>query len=282
MNNLVVVIVLYLICSVSFNQCYKLLVNKMINAGALTVIINIIAGIFTLFLIPFFEVKIPTNFFVYIFLCIACIFYALNDRLATTARIGIEASTFCVIKQVSTIFMLFIGLFFFKESFVLKKLIGAFLIIFGNILVFYKKGRIKNNKYVWLGIIANLFLTIALVIDINYSKQFNLALYVSFILLIPGILILIFERIKINDIIKEYKNVNKRLMLATTITWSLMLLFKLKAFLLGEIIVIAPLCSLTVILNVIVGYLFLKEKDELIKKIVAAILVVLSIVLIKG
>ena len=48
-----------------------------------------------------------------------------------------------------------------------------------------------------------------------------------------------------------------------------------------NVTIVAPLSALTVMLNVIVGYLFLKERDNLFKKIVAAILIIISIALIK-
>ena len=51
---------------------------------------------------------------------------------------------------------------------------------------------------------------------------------------------------------------------------------------LGKVTIVAPLSSLGVILNVIVSYLFLKEKDNLFKKIIASLLVMLGIFLIKG
>ena len=48
----------------------------------------------------------------------------------------------------------------------------------------------------------------------------------------------------------------------------------------GEVSVVAPLASLSVFSNVIVGYFWLKEKDRLAKKIIAAVLAILGIVLI--
>lgn len=60
-----------------------------------------------------------------------------------------------------------------------------------------------------------------------------------------------------------------------------MIVAQLRAYQLGNVTVIAPLCALTVMLNVIVGYLFLKERDNLLKKIIAAILIIISIILIK-
>ena len=177
--------------------------------------------------------------------------------------------------------MIFFGLLFFKESFILNKFFGAILIIVSNFLVLYKKGNLKFNKYIILGLIANFFLTIALFIDVNYSEEFNLPIYISITLLVPALLIFLFEKIKIKDILDEYKIVNKKLFFLTSLSWTIMTFAQLRAYQLGEIIVVAPLCSLTVILNIITSYIFLKEKNNLLRKIIAGILIIVGITLIK-
>lgn len=274
-------IIIYLIVSSIFNQGYKIVTKNMNKAGALTILIQIISSIVCILMIPLFEIKFPTDYKVYIFLFLAIIFYTLNDRLGTTARSGLEASTYSILKQLSTVFMIFAGLLFFKESFVLNKFIGATLIVISNVLVFYKKNNFKFNKYLILGILANISLAIALFIDVNYSKEFNLAFYVLLTFLIPILLIFVFERIKVKEIILEYKNSNKISIFLTSISWTIMMISKLKSYQLGEVIVVAPLSSLTVILNIIIGYFLLKEKDDLIKKIISGILIIIGVILIK-
>ena len=281
-NNWPIAVALYLLCAVIYNQTYKQMTKNMKKAGALTVLIEALAGLFALVYVFLFEFKLPKNPYVYLFLALACIFYALNDRISTNVRSGLEASSFSIIKQTNTVYMIIIGLLFFKEEFVLKKMIGALLIIFSNILVFYKKGAFKNKKYVFLGLLASFFNTIALVIDVNYSKQFNIPIYSSFTLLVPAILIFLFERIKIKDIKEEYINSNKKLVFLLALAGGSMVVLKLRAYQLGQVIVIAPLCTLTIILNVLVGYFLFKEHDNLLKKIIAGILIVISVVLIKG
>ena len=280
-TNWVFIVILYLVFAVIFNQTYKILANNMKNAGALTVLAEVLAGLACLLFIPFFEIKFSSNIYVYMFLGLACVFYALNDRISTTVRKGLEASTFSIIKQTKTVFTIFIGLIFFKDPFVLTKVIGAFLIVISNILAFYKKGSFKSNRYVWLGVLASIFLTIALFIDVNYSKEFNLPIYVSMTILLPALLIFIFDKVKIKDIVAEYKNCNKKILFTVGITWAIMMILSLYAYQLGKVSVVAPLCSLTAILNVIVGYIFLNEKSRLPQKIIAAILIVISVILIK-
>lgn len=281
MNNCSIIIILYLIFAVMYDQFFKKLTKTMKNDGGMIVLLNTIAGITCLFLIPLFNIKLPKNIFVYIFLGLACIFYALNDRFDTTARRGIEASTHSMIKQLSTVFMTFIGLFILKEKLLINKIIGGLLILISNIFIFYNKKSLKKNKYIKYGILASIFTTIALFIDVNYSEEFNLPLYVAITLIVPSLLITWFEKIKFKTIKKELKNSNKTLIIITGISSSFMLILKLLAFRQGEISLIAPLCSLTIILNVIVGYLFQKERKNLAKKLSAAVLIIIGIILIK-
>ena len=141
--NWIVYVILYLIIAVIFNQFYKITTKTLTKPGALTVLLQSLGAITVLLLCPFFEMKFPTDIKVYIFLGLSIIFYAISDRLNTTVRSGIEASTYSMIKQLSTVFMIFAGLIFFKEPFIITKFIGAILIILSNILIFYKKNYKK-------------------------------------------------------------------------------------------------------------------------------------------
>lgn len=280
--NWMVWVIIYLIIHVIFNQFYKISTKSLTKEGALTVLLEFTGAVTILLLSPFFDMKFPTDIKVYILLGLSIIFYTIVDRMNTTVRKGIEASTFSIINQLSTVFMIFAGLLFFKDPFILNKFIGAILIVLSNIIIFYKRGDEKKlDKYVLLGIIANLFMTVAIFLDVNISDNFNLPLYAALTLGIPSILIFIFERIKFSDIKQEFKNGNKKAILITAITWSLSIVAMLRAYQLGNVSIVAPLCALDVILNVIVAYFLLKEKDDVPKKILSACLIILGIVLIK-
>lgn len=280
-NNWLLYVLLYLVLATAFTQFYKIATKTLKRAGALTVLLQMTAGLTALILCPFFEFKFPTDIKVYIMLGISIIFYAMSDRMNTTVRSGIEASTYSMLKQLSTTFMIFAGLIFFKEEFILTKFIGAMLIIISNLIIFYKKGKFEFNKYILLGILSNIAFTVALFLDVNISDNFNLPFYVALTLIIPALLITIFERIKPSEIKNELVNGNKKAILITALSWGIMIVVQLRAYQLGNVTVIAPLCALTVMLNVIVGYLFLKERDNLLRKIISAILIIISIILIR-
>ena len=137
--NWLICVILYLIFYVIFNQTYKVATKSLTKPGSLTILLEIIASLTVLLLIPFFEMKLPQDPKIYLLLGLSIIFYTISDRLNTTVRSGIEASTFSVINQLSTVFMIVAGVLFFKEPFVLNKFLGAALIVFSNVLIFFKK-----------------------------------------------------------------------------------------------------------------------------------------------
>ena len=99
--------------------------------------------------------------------------------------------------------------------------------------------------------------------------------------MVPTLAIFLIEKIKISEIKKEFINGNKKAIIITSVSWSLSIIGALRAYQLGKVTTVAPLCALTVILNVIAGYIFLKERNDVIKKIIAAIVIVASIILIR-
>ncbi|MEG1584096.1 MAG: EamA family transporter [Anaerovorax sp.] len=272
---------LNLVFIVVFNQAYKVATKSLLDASALTILLQVLGGSFVLVVSPLFEWKFPTDVRIYFFMLLAILFYAISDRLNTTVRSGIQASTFCILNQLSTVFMIMAGFVFFKEEFLVTKIMGAGLIIFSNIFVFYNGGRPKVNRYIVLGILSNLACTVALFIDVNLSDHFNIPFYVSMTLIGPGVVLFMVERTKVRAIKREFLQGNKKAILVVGFSWGLMVTTVLRAYQLGEVTVVAPIVAVGAILNVIAGYIFLKERDHVIKKIISAVLIIIGIVLIK-
>ena len=274
-------VIFFLFFTVIFNQSYKIVTKTSNKDGALTILLQLLTGVITLLWFPFFEIKFPTDLRIYFFLGLAVIFYAIEHRSNTTARRGIQSSTISILGQVYTIFMIIIGLIFFREPFVITKIMGALLIIFSNFLVFYKNGALKLNRYILFGVLANLSMAIAGFVDISISNNFNLPIYVAITFIMPAFLIFLFERPKLSDIQSEFKNGNKAAIFITAFCWSSFSIVGLRAYLLGSVTTVVPLFALNVILNILAGYIFLKERDNLFKKLIAGILVIISVILIQ-
>ena len=274
-------IILYLILCVVFSQSYKLATKNSKNDGALTILLQFMGGLIVLLLVPLFKIQFPSDYKTYLFLGIACIFYAIADRVNTTARRGLEVSTYSILGQLSTVFLIAWGIIFFKEAIIFKKILGALFIILGNVIVLYKKGKFELNKYVIFSFLGNLSVSIGVSVDVGISDKFNMPIYVALTLIIPSLLILLVDRVKVSNVIEEFKGGNKKAILSVSASWGIMIIAMLRAYQFGDVTTIAPIASISTIINVFVAYFYLKEKDSIMKKILAALIVVLGIILIK-
>ena len=274
-------LIVYLVFYIVFTQSYKVATRSSKNDGALTTLLQFLGGLIVLLFVPLFKIQFPDDIRTYIFLIIACIFYAIADRVNTTARRGLDVSTFSILGQLTTVFLIIWGIVFFKEEIVLKKIIGAILILIGNVMVLYKKGKFELNKYVVYGVLGNLASSIGISVDVGISDKFNMPIYVAFTLIIPSLLILLVDKINTSDVINELKEGNKKAILLVSGSWGIMIIGMLRAYQFGSVTTIAPIASVTTIINVFVAYFYLKEKDSLLKKVLAALIVISGIVLIQ-
>lgn len=274
-------IIMYYIFNVIFYQFYKLSIKNVKKDGAATIIFQVIAGSSMLLLIPFFAWQIPSAISVVLLLVAACVFYAVNDRLQTTVRKNLEVSAFSILSQFGTVFLILYGFLIFKDELVLTKILGALFIIAANVWILYKPGdrKLAVNKYYLIGIIALFAFATALTIDIGISEKFSLPFYISLTLLIPAIMVALSEQIKLNYIADEWSKGNKKFYVITGLAWGLMILFGLRAYQLGVVSTVVPLQAIAVILNVLVAYIFLKERSDGYKMILAAIIAVVGVYL---
>ena len=273
--------VFYLISSITFAQTFKKANRNMKDAGKLTILLEVFTAFFALFFLPFFGLKFSTNVTVYLTLLMVVVIYAVTDRLNIEARYGLDPSVFSMLKQLSTVFLMIFGFIFLKESVVIKKIIGAFIIIAANIILAIDKGKIKFNKYFIMCFVSNFLFAIAMLINVNISDNFNLAFYTIMTVFLPSILIFIFGRHSINGLIQEFNLYDKPRFLLASFCWCLMLIASVRAYQLGNVTVVAPILTLTSILNTIYEYLIVKNKKHFLQKLVASILIILGVILIR-
>ena len=263
-------VIAYFVSVVVYFQYYKLAVMDAERDGAATLLLQTIASVAVLSLAFFIPFTFPSDWKVYLLLVGACFFYALNDRLQTTSRKHLEVSVFSLVNQLSTVFLILIGLTIFQEPIILSKMIGVGCIIFGNIILFYRRGKFQFNKHVWIGVLATFFFALAISIDIGISQQFNLPFYIMLTLTIPALIIFFIERIRISEVVREYNGRNRRYYLITGIAWALTIFFTLRAFQFGEVTTIVPLQATSIFLNVAIAYFFQGERENGWRKLIAA------------
>ena len=280
MNSWLFFVILYLISAIIFAQTFKRANRKMKNAGSLTILLEIFTALFAILFIPLFDIVFPPIESL-IILCVVVIIYAITDRLNIEARYGLDPSVFSMLKQLSTVFLIILGFVFLKEEVILKKVIGSIIIIFANFLLAFDKGKLKINKYFIMSVVSNFLFAIAMMINVNISDNFNLAIYTICTVNLPALLIFIFEKHSIKELKSEFKRYNKKEFLISAFSWCLMLISSVRAYQIGNVSVVAPLLTLTAILNTLYEYFICKNKKNVLQKIICAILIIIGVVLIK-
>lgn len=275
-------VIIYLIFAVIFAQGFKSVNRDMKNASALTILLEFFTALFALILSPLFAFRFPSSFTVYIIVGIVTIIYAITDRLNIEARYGLDPSTFSMLKQLSTVFLVIFGFVFLKESFILNKIIGIVLILVSNVLLSVNKsGKIQLNKYFIMSFISNFLFAIAMFINVNIAQNFNICIYTVFTVLVPSVIIKIFSKLSIKDLKKEFNLYNKRKFLLVSFSWCVMLISSVKAYEQGNVSVVAPLLTLTSILNSIYEFFEDRNKKMLLYKLFISMLIILGVILIK-
>lgn len=263
---------------VIFLQYYKLAVKDTKKDGAATVVLQIIAALTTAILIPLYAWQVPNSWIPIALVVAASVFYAIQDRLQTTVRKNLPVSTYSIVGQLTNVAVIISGIVVFNEAPTSLKLLGAALILLGNVLLFFKKDKFVFNRYLLLAVLAALIFAVATTLDIGNSENFNLPFYISITLFIPAVFLMIGERTAVRELKGEF-NKARKYYTYTGIAWGLAIFCSLRAFQLGPVTTIVPLAASSVLLNVIIAFFFHDEREQKTRKVISALLVIAGITL---
>jgi uncharacterized membrane protein len=98
-------------------------------------------------------------------------------------------------------------------------------------------------------------------------------------LVAPALMIAVAEKIKPREVIAQFTPEDRKYYLITSFSWGLLIMFILRAYQFGEVAVVAPLGALSVLVNVLIAHFFLGENNHKLKKIIAAVVIVLGVYL---
>lgn len=282
LNNWVTWVVIYLVFATIFSQTFKKANRNMTNAGTLTILLELFTAFFSLLFIPFFKLTISHNPHTYLILIVVIIIYAFTDRLNIEARYGLSTSTFSMLKQLSSVFLVILSFVILKEKVVITKIVGASLILIANVgLAVDKDGKFRINKYFLMSLVSNILFAFGMLINVNISGEFNLGIYTIITVLFPSILITLFGKHSIKELKDEFNLYDKKRFLLSAFSWCVMLISSVRAYQLGSVSVVAPLLTLTAIINTIYEFIFNKDKSEFIKKLIIGIIIIIGVLLIK-
>lgn len=274
---------LAIIFSVIYYLLSRILSVKSKNPRAFSVVFNLTGAFVSSLLIlvePFSLHDISIRIILFTFL--STVFMALFERNQFYARKYIPASSVSIIFKLSPAVTVLVSILIWGESFTIKKLLAILLIFTANVLVVYKGLKLSElKKGLKYALLASSSLGIAWALDKQASIGYSLSLYSTLLWLAPAIYNVFLPPIPLKTLIREVKIASWKIILLALAN-VLNYYFILKTFSLTEASKAIPVTTSSTVFVVLFAALFLKEKDNLFKKLFAAILIIFGVIIMKN
>jgi transporter family protein len=274
---------IYAIISALFMSTYALLIRYTLKDKGdpivFTVIIQFIISLALVALIPFENVTYsftPTNILV---LILAIIGTAILAILFTKGRQLEQASNVSIGVQVGRVWNLIGAALILGEPVTIYKIIGVGLIILGNILISWRGQKLKLTKGMLFVITGALIFATVNFGDKYLLKTFSTAFYNLLLYSVSSLLLL-------GSIGFNFKKIKEEIKLHGPIVFLIGAVFALGMYFfqfalkLGEVSRVVPANSSSIIFTVLAGIILLGERDNLLKKLMAGIIVFTGVYLL--
>lgn len=212
-------------------------------------------------------------------LIVAVFIYSFFNILGFKSFKYLDVSTTGIVSQLTVVVSFVGGLILFREAASFLKIAGVSLVILGNLIIHLKTGKAKkiNAKGLILRVGASVMLGLGILIDAKNSSNFSIPLYGALTYFLPGFISYIFAKSNLAGLKADFKP-NKLLFLAMSLMATFGYYFLIKSFTTDlDKTISAPINSSSSMLVVIWGIIFLKETDNMLKKIIAGIVVFLGV-----
>lgn len=271
------------ITSAAYNLVGRVVAVKSQDGRVFSVLFGTIASIMSIFffLIEPFEFR-NISLRVVLLTILSTVLMAVFERIQFYVRKEIDASTLSIIFRLIPAVSVVASILFLKESITVGKIVAVLLIIGGNLLVVLVrgKGKIKFDKASFVAILAAIALGLAWTADKGASIGYSASLYALIAWILPTIYNYLTPPIHKDKLKIEWKTGAKGIIILAFLN-VLVYYLQIKTILLVESSKAVPVMSLSTIFVVIFGIIFLKERDNILVKVLASFLVVIGAIVMK-
>lgn len=216
-----------------------------------------------------------------IFFPIAAILWGVGTIFYFKALQLLESSEVTILASVRSVITIAASLLFLKESFNLQKLFGTVIVLLSIFIVTNLKHGIKFNKGIFYTFGMVLCYGLAVVFDVLNLRSTDPLSYLALVNILIGIILLLIFPKAIRQLkVLVNKNFLKK-MLPLSVFSAAQAIAYYFALAKGPASQIAPIGQAQVIITILLAVVILKERDNLIRKIIAAILVMIGVILLR-
>jgi uncharacterized membrane protein len=208
--------------------------------------------------------------------------YAVGTVYFFRAIKQIEASEMSIITGTGPVITIVASIIFLKDVLTPGQLLGAACILAAVILINFKKGGVVINQGTWLALFGTACYGTAIIFDTIIIRAFDAVSFIPIGSFGTAILMCAWYPKKIPIVIQSLKKVDKNLFIYSLLYAIAAIGFYLAiemGALVGQVSSIAR-CS--IVLTVILSSVLLKERQNMSKKIVGAILTTIGVILVSS
>lgn len=206
--------------------------------------------------------------------------YALGSIMFFKSIKLIEASEMTILGGVGAIVAVLCAYIFLQERLVPQQYFGALLVILSILLVQYRKQKFVFSKGAIFALVATSLFAFATISDVLIIKTYDAISYAGLMSLFPGLMLCLMYPKKVKELPKAIKTINKNLV-AYGIIYSVGVITFYMALAKGAMLSQVSVISKTnIVLTVILAAIFIKERDNLWRKILAAIICMVGVILV--
>ena len=250
------------------------------DAASYTVVFALLLTIFYFVTSLFFGFKSPVLNWSLVLYLASAVLWGFGTVFLFKAMKLIEASEVTIFVTLRILIAILASVLFLGEIFDFSKLIGTLILIFSVLIVANIKKGIKFNAGILYSILVAIFYGTAVVIDAFNLKSFEVISYLPIInFLIFLVLLVSYPKVVRRwKVYTNYKFLKKMLpVVMFSCGQAYAYYFAIQK---GNLSQIAPINQSQVIFTVLLAAIFLGERDHLIRKVFAAICVIVGVILL--
>ncbi len=215
------------------------------------------------------------------FFVISAVLYAFGTVSFFRASQELEASESSILAGSGALVTIIASYVFLAERFSAFQLAGVALILSAVILVNYRRDKIRFKRGSWFALLGATCYGLAVVSDGYILRTFDTFSFLPIMNMMPASVLLLAFPNKLPKLIHDAKHINKTLILysAVYVVAAETFYYPLKN---GALVSqMSTILRASIIMTVVLGMIFLKERSQPIKKLAGAILTTAGILLIR-
>lgn len=211
---------------------------------------------------------------------LSAVLYAIGSLSNFYASKHIEAGEMTILTSVGAVITIILGVTLLGNPFGWGKAVGTLLII-SSVFILYGNERMKMNSGVWYALAVAACYGAAVVNDVSIINRYDPVAYVSVMSFLPGVIIISVFPKRLKYVKKFLQPKASQHMFLYSLFYALGAITFYIALSSGATVSqLSPISRASIIVTVILGAIFLRERKDLGRKIVSAILVSIGVILL--